>query len=66
MYKILALPIIDVSAKITKSYFIYKLGLISSIRLLKCSYSNEEYGNQSSSTANLRGPELFLGEIKKP
>ena len=28
MYKILALPIIDVSAKITNSYFIYKLGLI--------------------------------------
>ena len=28
MYKILALPIIDVTTKITKSYFIYKLGLI--------------------------------------
>ena len=28
MYKILALPIINVSAKITKSYFFYKLGLI--------------------------------------
>ena len=29
-------------------------------------YSNEEYGNQSSSTANLRGPELFLEKSEDP
>ena len=38
MYKILALPIIDVNAKITKSYFIYKLGLTMVSLLYICLY----------------------------
>ena len=51
MYKIFTLPIIDVSAKITESYFIYKLGL-TMVSLL--GHSTENYIIESTNYRKIK------------